>query len=176
MFAQDWPGDKHRNRSIILLVNGAGSIIGLALRGFVKGSGMRHFGVFLATSMTNSSVTACMTWQSNNIQDNGSKRCPAPSWSGRGHRKHGRQSGLSESGCAGLFPRHLCHHHVSGSSSMGADSRTDSGRKGVRYHRCSDGTVDSVLHLRQLRSRSECEGAGRVSGYPVYAVMRWVVF
>ncbi|GES57974.1 phthalate transporter [Aspergillus terreus] len=51
-----------------LLMNGAGSIIGLALMGLLKGNGWRYYGVFLATSTTNASVTACMTWQSNNIR------------------------------------------------------------------------------------------------------------
>lgn len=68
MLTQGWLGDKYRNRSIILLVNGVGSIIGLALMGFLQGNGVRYFGVFLATSTTNASVTACMTWQSNNIR------------------------------------------------------------------------------------------------------------
>ncbi|KAF9890562.1 hypothetical protein FE257_005693 [Aspergillus nanangensis] len=68
MVAQGWAGDKYRNRSMILLFNAAVSIIGLALMGFTHGNGVRYLGMFLVTSTTNASATACMTWQSNNIR------------------------------------------------------------------------------------------------------------
>lgn len=63
-----WLGDKYKIRAPILLFNACLTIMGLALIGWTKNTGVRYFGVFLTTGGANASVPAAMTYQANNIR------------------------------------------------------------------------------------------------------------
>jgi len=61
-------GDKKRIRGPLIIVNGCICMIGLGLLGFLKGNGVRYFGVFLATTACNANVPCILTFQANNIR------------------------------------------------------------------------------------------------------------
>jgi MFS family permease len=68
MVIQAYYGDKWRVRGPIILFNCAMGILGLGLLGYVKQSGVRYFGVFLATISCNANCPVLLTYQSNNIR------------------------------------------------------------------------------------------------------------
>ncbi|RMZ80384.1 hypothetical protein DV738_g2781, partial [Chaetothyriales sp. CBS 135597] len=68
MFASAWYGDKWHLRSPFVILNGATTLVGIALLGYVENVGVRYFGVFLATSACNTNVPCILTWQANNIR------------------------------------------------------------------------------------------------------------
>lgn len=68
MYAMAWAGDKYHIRSPFVIANGVLALIGLPLLGFTKNTGVRYFGVFLATIAANANVPCVLTWQANNIR------------------------------------------------------------------------------------------------------------
>lgn len=68
MIIQGYLGDKLRLRGPIIIFNCALGILGLGLLGYVKQSGVRYFGVFLATIACNANCPVLLTYQSNNIR------------------------------------------------------------------------------------------------------------
>jgi MFS-type transporter involved in bile tolerance (Atg22 family) len=68
MFIQGIIGDRWHCRAPIIIVNCLIGIVGLNLLGFASSSGVRYFGVFLATVSCNSNVPAIIAYQANNIR------------------------------------------------------------------------------------------------------------
>ncbi|RMD40833.1 hypothetical protein DV735_g4317, partial [Chaetothyriales sp. CBS 134920] len=68
MFACAWYGDKWHLRSPFVILNGALTLLGIGLLGYVDNVGVRYFGVFVATSACNTNVPCVLTWQANNIR------------------------------------------------------------------------------------------------------------
>lgn len=68
MFAESYYSDKFHMRAHFIFFNGIMSIVGLALLGYCKPSGVRYFGVFLATMANNANVPCVLTYQANNIR------------------------------------------------------------------------------------------------------------
>ncbi|EUC36396.1 hypothetical protein COCVIDRAFT_31308 [Bipolaris victoriae FI3] len=63
-----WAGDKYQIRSPWVIANGVLALIGLPMMGFSSNTGVRYFGVFLATAAANANVPCILTWQANNIR------------------------------------------------------------------------------------------------------------
>jgi len=61
-------GDKYHIRGPIVVFNAVLGLIGLPLLGYAKSSGVRYFGVFLATIACNANIPAVLTYQANNIR------------------------------------------------------------------------------------------------------------
>jgi hypothetical protein len=68
MVAFAWAGDKYHVRSPWVMANGVLCLIGLPLMGFTENTGVRYFGVFLATAGANANVPCVLTWQANCIR------------------------------------------------------------------------------------------------------------
>jgi hypothetical protein len=68
MVATSWAGDKYRVRAPILVLDCIITLVGLSLMGFANGSGVRYFGIFLATAGANAGIPASMAYQANNIR------------------------------------------------------------------------------------------------------------
>lgn len=83
MYGMAWAGDKYHIRSPFILTNAVLALIGestipfvkttnleigLPLLGFASNTGVRYFGVFLATTAANANVPCVLTWQANNIR------------------------------------------------------------------------------------------------------------
>ncbi|PMD62712.1 phthalate transporter [Hyaloscypha bicolor E] len=68
MVIQAYYGDKWHLRGPIIVFNAAIGVVGLGLLGYDKNSGVRYFGVFLATIAANANCPALLTYQSNNIR------------------------------------------------------------------------------------------------------------
>ncbi|KAJ9142830.1 MFS general substrate transporter [Coniochaeta hoffmannii] len=68
MVIQGYYGDKWHIRGPIIVFNCCIGMIGLGLLGYVKPSGVRYFGVFLATIACNANCPVLLTYQSNNIR------------------------------------------------------------------------------------------------------------
>jgi MFS family permease len=60
--------DRHRIRGPVIIFNACLGLIGLPLLGFVENSGVRYFGVFLATISSNANIPAILTFQANNVR------------------------------------------------------------------------------------------------------------
>jgi MFS family permease len=68
MYLWAYLSDKHRIRGPFVFLNGLISIVGLSLLGFAQNSGVRYFGVFLATIANNANIPCVLTYQANNIR------------------------------------------------------------------------------------------------------------
>ncbi|GLB14927.1 hypothetical protein AtubIFM61612_004732 [Aspergillus tubingensis] len=68
MYTQAVYADKWHLRGPIIAANAAMGLLGLALLGYLKESGPRYFGVFLATIAANANCPALVSWQSNNVR------------------------------------------------------------------------------------------------------------
>ena len=68
MYGWAYLGDRFHTRGIFVFINGIIALIGLPLLGFAKSSGVRYFGVFLATIAANANVPCVLTYQANNIR------------------------------------------------------------------------------------------------------------
>ncbi|KAL6253261.1 hypothetical protein RBB50_000984 [Rhinocladiella similis] len=68
MFIESYYSDKWRLRGPVVVGNALMGILGLGLLGYVKTSGVRYFGVFLATTACNANCPALITYQGNNIR------------------------------------------------------------------------------------------------------------
>jgi hypothetical protein len=51
-----------------IIANSVLALIGISLIGFSTNTGVRYFGVFLATAGANANVPCVLTWQANNIR------------------------------------------------------------------------------------------------------------
>ncbi|OJD14720.1 hypothetical protein AJ78_04975 [Emergomyces pasteurianus Ep9510] len=63
-----WFSDKYRTRGPVIVFNAIIAIVGLALVGFAKPSGVRLFGVFLAAMGSNANIAAAPAYQANNTR------------------------------------------------------------------------------------------------------------
>ncbi|KAH8888091.1 phthalate transporter [Thozetella sp. PMI_491] len=68
MIGASWLGDKYRTKAPILAFNAVVTIIGLCIMGYAEGTGIRYFGVFLATMSANANLPTIMAYQANNIR------------------------------------------------------------------------------------------------------------
>ncbi|KAH7111233.1 major facilitator superfamily domain-containing protein [Dactylonectria macrodidyma] len=68
MYAIGWIGDRWKLRGPLIIFNMVAAIIGLVLIGFHSTTGVRFFGVFLASAGVNSNLPTIMTYQANNIR------------------------------------------------------------------------------------------------------------
>ncbi|KAH6985190.1 major facilitator superfamily domain-containing protein [Ilyonectria destructans] len=68
MYTIGWIGDRWKLRGPLIIFNMVAAIIGLVLIGFHSTTGVRFFGVFLASAGVNSNLPTIMTYQANNIR------------------------------------------------------------------------------------------------------------
>lgn len=68
MYTQAHFSDKYRMRAPVLIFNAIIGLIGLSILGYTTNSGVRYFGVFLATISGNANVPAVLTYQANNVR------------------------------------------------------------------------------------------------------------
>ncbi|KAH7378567.1 major facilitator superfamily domain-containing protein [Cadophora sp. MPI-SDFR-AT-0126] len=68
MFGVGWVGDRWKIRGPLIIMNMTIAITGLSLIGFVTVTGVRFFGMFLASAGINSNIPLIMAYQANNIR------------------------------------------------------------------------------------------------------------
>ncbi|KAF2214999.1 hypothetical protein CERZMDRAFT_95371 [Cercospora zeae-maydis SCOH1-5] len=68
MYLCAWVGDKHHVCGPVIIFNACLALIGLPLLGFASTSGVRYFGVFLATAGVQANVPCIISFQANNIR------------------------------------------------------------------------------------------------------------
>ncbi|KAJ6030625.1 uncharacterized protein N7446_000312 [Penicillium canescens] len=61
-------GDRYQLRSPLLALNCCGLFVGLALLGYAHAPGVRYFGAFLATAMSQANIPCILAWQANNVR------------------------------------------------------------------------------------------------------------